>query len=213
MIRFITIFLTLTCLASAQNLEWETKSFSHKAELGEKEVSFSFKAKNTGSKNIVISEGKSSCACMIIDEKFPLTVKPGEAVEIHANYDFTGKLGLNKGTIFLTIGSNKQELKVEIDIPVPVTVNPRFIIWKKNDQTEKEVKITVHKDYKGSIDKAFSKDQSAGITTSLNKTDDGYTLKISPPSAGLSKKRTWVTVEGKDGQGKSQEYRIYLIFN
>ena len=213
MIKILTVLFILTFSLAAQGLKWEEKTFTHKAKLDEKGVSFSFKARNTGSSDVVISKGRSSCACMTVKNKFPVTVKAGDSVEIMAYYDFTGKLGLNKGTVYMTIDGKRDELRVEIDIPIPVVVNPRFLIWKKNDLTTKDVNIAVHPDYKGSIDSAECKDKSMGVVAALTKTKKGYSLKITPPSGGLSKKRTWITVAAKDDKGKSQEYRIYLIFN
>ena len=137
---FIGFFL-LVFATAAEDLQWDKTNFSYKAKLADKGVSFTFKVKNKSGNVITISKGKSSCACMTLQTKFPLALKAGEEKTINAHYDFTGKIGLNKGTIYITLPNKKLELGVEVDIPVPVTISPRFIIWKKGDRSDKEFKI------------------------------------------------------------------------
>jgi hypothetical protein len=199
-------------LLLGQDLKWDNTSFTYKAELADKGVDFSYKLKNNSASDVVISKGKSSCACMTLKTKFPLTVKAGSEVMIEAYYDFTGKVGLNRGTIYVHLPSKKIELGVEVDIPVAVQVSPRFLIWKKGDRASKKIQISIHADYKGSIDKVACVDDKSDIAVVMVKQAKSYTVTVSP-GASVSKKRTWVIVTGKDAAGVSQEYRIYMIFN
>jgi hypothetical protein len=208
---FLTIVLSMT-LGAAADLKWDKTSFSYKANLDDKGTEFIYKVKNTSAKDIVIPKGKSSCACMTLATKFPLNVSAGSEVSVEGYFDFTGKIGLNRGTVTIYLaGGEKTELVVEVEIPVPVTLAPRFLIWKKGPRSPKSIKILLHPEYKGSIDKAYCADKEADIDAQLLKNETGYVVTVTP--GAVPKKRTWVFIEGKDPAGVVKKYRIFLIFN
>lgn len=207
----LTIVLSMT-LGAAADLKWDKTSFSYKANLDDKGTKFIYKVKNTSTKDIVIPKGKSSCACMTLGTKFPLNVSAGAEVSVEGYFDFTGKIGLNRGTVTIYLPSGKKtELVVEVEIPVPVTLAPRFLIWKKGNRSPKSIKILFHPEYKGSIEKSYCADKEADIAAQLLKSETGYVVTVTP--GVVSKKRTWIFVEGKDSAGVAKKYRIYLIFN
>ncbi len=214
MIRLCSIlFLSLSfSLSSAELLKFDDSKLSYSAKLNDKGTAFIFKFKNVSDKEVTVEKIKSSCSCMSIKSKFPFKLTPSAQGTVEAYYDFTGKVGFNRGNIEVVAGGQRKTLNVEVDIPVPVTINPRFIIWKKGDRLEKEVSVKLHPDWKGKIKSVKTTVES--IKTQLNSADDGFTVKITPPSVDvLAKKRTRIFIHGEDEQGKHIEYGIYLILN
>ena len=207
----IGLFFCLS-LSSAEFLKFEKMKLEYKAGLKDKGTSFVFKFTNVSGKEITVEKIKSSCSCMTIKSHFPYKLKNGQESAIEAHYDFTGKVGFNRGNIELVADGRRITLNVEVDIPVPVTINPRFIIWKKGERDSRDVAIKIHPEWKGKIDSVKTSVES--IKTELIKSDDGHSLKITPPSVQeLSKKRTRIFINGKDEEGKHIEFGVYLILN
>lgn len=206
---FILISLSIN---AADKIEWVEKKLSYKAGLSDEGTQFVFKFKNTSGAEINIEKIKSSCSCMHIKSEFPFKVSDGKEAEIKAYYDFTGKVGLNRGNIEVVIDGKRVQLNVEVDIPVPVQISPRFLIWKKDERDSKDISIELHPDWKGKISNVKSKVEA--ISAEMTKDKDGYKIKITPPPVDkLDKVRTWLLVNGVDEEGKHLEYRIYLILN
>jgi len=71
---------------------------------GEK-VSYSFKFKNTGNTDLLISKVSSSCGCTV--PKYPHTpVKPGEEGIVEVSFDSSGRKGFQNKSV--TVMSNAQ---------------------------------------------------------------------------------------------------------
>ena len=209
LILFFSLFITSF---AEESFSWEVKKLTYNAQLGDKGTPFVFKFKNISDKEVEIEKIKSSCSCMSIKSTFPKKVKAGESGLVEAYYDFTGKVGFNRGNIEVIVDGKRISLNVEVDIPVPVTINPRFIIWKKGEREPKEIAVTLHPDWKGKM--LSVKTTEKEIKTEMKKTEKGYKVSVTPPSADvLKKKRTWVLLNGEDEQGQHLEYRIYLILN
>lgn len=211
-IFLLLFFLIPLSMSAAENVEWVEKKLSYKAGLSDEGTLFVFKFKNSTGAEINVEKIKSSCSCMHIKSEFPFKVSDGNDAEIKAYYDFTGKVGLNRGNIEVVIDGKRIQLNVEVDIPVPVQISPRFLIWKKGERNPKDITVTLHPDWKGKISSVKSKDEK--IKAEMSKDKDGLKVQITPPPVDeLDKIRTWLLVNGVDEEGKHLEYRIYLILN
>ena len=211
-IYLVLIFLTAFSVHSEELLKWEKDKLLYSAKLDDKGTLFTFKFKNITGKELNIEKIKSSCSCMSIKTSFPFKVAPGKDGVVEAYYDFTGKIGLNRGNVEVICDGQRMALGVEVDIPVPVTIAPRFLIWKKGERDAKEINVSLHPDWTGKI--VSVKSSVEGFETEMKKVESGYTVKVAPPSVEqLKKKRTWLLLNGVDEKGMNQEYRIYLILN
>lgn len=90
---------------------------------GEK-VSYSFKFKNTGKSDLIISNVTSSCGCTI--GAFPkIPIKPGESNKIEVMFDSENRRGFQSKTI--TVLSNAQPstntLKIKSQVILPEEIN------------------------------------------------------------------------------------------
>ncbi|MCH2206625.1 MAG: DUF1573 domain-containing protein [Lentisphaerales bacterium] len=204
-----TLLLSLPLLAASELTFVETQ-VKAKAILGQKIVKVTFETKNNKQDAITIKSAKVTCDCMWMTTEFPLIVQPGDSVKLEAEYDTTGKLGLNRGRIIADVNGKNETLMVEIDIPAPFTVSPRFFVWQKGARDAKKVNVTINPEWQGSFTGATSKDPQ--VKAVLKSIKEGLEVTITP-DASLGKKRTWVILKGKDANGDALENRIYLIFN
>jgi len=91
---------------------------------GEK-VSFSFKFKNTGKSNLLISSAQASCGCTVPKPpKDPLA--PGATDKIDVTFDSNGKSGKfdKQVTVITNCDPNTKVLKITGEIIVPVSNEP-----------------------------------------------------------------------------------------
>jgi hypothetical protein len=120
---------------SAENLpviefEEETHDFG-KITQGEK-VSYSFKFKNTGKSNLLISSAQASCGCTV--PKPPTEPLPaGTSNKIDVTFDSNGKSGKfdKQITVLTNCEPNTKILKITGEIIVPVTSQPNKTINNK----------------------------------------------------------------------------------
>lgn len=69
-------------------------------------VEYTYKFKNTGSSELVISSAKASCGCTVPDyTKTP--VAPGESGEVKVIFDSSGKGGMQQKTVTVTANTEK----------------------------------------------------------------------------------------------------------
>jgi hypothetical protein len=86
---------------------------------GEK-VSFTFKFKNVGKSNLIISDAKATCGCTVAD--YPRTpVKPGEESGIVITFNTEGKIGIQNKAVTLVANTqpNTKVLTIKAEIIVP----------------------------------------------------------------------------------------------
>ena len=89
---------------------------------GEK-VSYTFKFKNTGNVDLVISSAVGSCGCTV--PHYPKgTVKPGEDGQIDVTFDSSGKQGKVEKMVTLVTNCkpNTKILTIIADIQIPKTI-------------------------------------------------------------------------------------------
>jgi uncharacterized cupredoxin-like copper-binding protein len=67
-------------------------------------VDYTYKFKNEGSADLVISDAKASCGCTI-PEYTKTPVKPGDSGEIKVVFNSAGKSGLQQKTVTLTLNT------------------------------------------------------------------------------------------------------------
>lgn len=90
---------------------------------GEK-VSYSFKFKNTGKTDLLISKVSSSCGCTV--GAFPsVPIKPGQSNKIEVKFDSEGRRGFQNKTV--TVLSNAQPsttvLRIKAQVVLPEEIN------------------------------------------------------------------------------------------
>ncbi|MEI6123643.1 MAG: DUF1573 domain-containing protein [Bacteroidota bacterium] len=90
-----------------------------KIQQGEK-VSFTFKFKNVGGSDLVISDAKATCGCTVAD--YPKTpIKPGDPGQITVSFNSEGKKGIQNKTV--TVIANTQPNTKTLTIKAEIIVN------------------------------------------------------------------------------------------
>lgn len=90
---------------------------------GEK-VSYSFKFKNTGKKNLIISSANGSCGCTV--PQYPKNpIAPGESASIDVVFNSEGKEGKQDKSVTLMANTNpaSKVLKISGNVIVPTSNN------------------------------------------------------------------------------------------
>ncbi len=196
----------------SQEVEWKEKEQNYKAKLHEKGISFVFSFTNKTSKQVKVEKIYTPCDCVKIVSKTPLVVDSGKVGEIHLTYNTLGRSGTNKSVIQVTIDGVETELNIEVDIPLPLEIFPRFIIWKSGEAEQKEVVVKVHPEWRGKI--TGVKGQNNEIQAELVKNEQGFIIKVTPPPAQDRKKsRIWLSLEGTEENGQALDQKIYLMLN
>lgn len=104
-------------LADLPAFEFETETHDFgKLREGE-HVSYIFKFKNSGKRDLIISNQKTTCGCTVADyPKEP--VKPGESGQITVAFNSEGKVGMNTKTVTLTANTqpNTKVLTIKAEV-------------------------------------------------------------------------------------------------
>lgn len=88
---------------------------------GEK-VTYTFKFKNVGKSDLIISEAKATCGCTVAD--YPKTpIKPGAESNIAVSFDSEGKKGIQNKTITLVANTQPNTKVLTIKAEVVSLVN------------------------------------------------------------------------------------------
>ncbi|MBW6489573.1 MAG: DUF1573 domain-containing protein [Lentimicrobium sp.] len=86
---------------------------------GEK-VAYSFKFKNSGKSDLILSKVSSSCGCTVPD--FPKTpIRPGETSKIDVKFDSENRRGFQNKTITILSNTqpNSQVLRIKAEVVLP----------------------------------------------------------------------------------------------
>ncbi|MEO0795781.1 MAG: DUF1573 domain-containing protein [Verrucomicrobiota bacterium] len=146
MIKLFAISLLFFPLIASANLVFETTRVDHQAETTDKEYVAVFPFANEGSEPVTIRSIKTSCGCTTpkLDKK---TYQPGESGEITATFEFGSRTGHQSKIVTVITDEEKPEvfkLRLSVEIPVIMQMNPRILNWKKGEElSPKEMLITL----------------------------------------------------------------------
>jgi hypothetical protein len=80
---------------------------------------------------------------------------PGESGEIEANFQFAGHIGHQEKCIYVTTSAAPRDptlLRLIVDIPVAITIEPEFVVWRVGDQlVPKTIRILVAENFPAKI--------------------------------------------------------------
>ncbi len=100
--------------------EFETEEHDFGRIVQGEQVSFVFKFKNVGKRDLVISSQKATCGCTVADyPKKP--VKPGESGQVSIAFNSEGKKGMQTKTVTLSANTqpNTKVLTVRAEVVLP----------------------------------------------------------------------------------------------
>jgi hypothetical protein len=135
---------TCLCLLAASAptapaaLQWKTTDIGVRTEVGQEEAVAVFPFRNTGDKPVRIISLDPSCSC-ISAEPSKERYAPGETGEVRVVAALTGFVGhLRRSVAVETDDATSRycELTLTLDIPEPVVISPRFLLWQVGDRPE-----------------------------------------------------------------------------
>jgi hypothetical protein len=136
----VSFFFALATPVFAQ-LKWENVDHTFAPGPLDKSVVAKYRFTNVGTAPVTISDVRTSCGCTTAALK-KWDYAPGESGEIEANFQFAGHIGHQEKWIFVTTNTAPREptlLRLIVNIPIAVTVEPEFVMWRVGDRLEPRI--------------------------------------------------------------------------
>ena len=185
----IASWMALAGTLFAGGLNFAESSKELTADPAAKSVTAEFEFTNETSKDVTIVKTDGGCSCVSVQVSDGKSVfAPGESGVVKAVFDvgnFTGQV--EKPVKVWLKGDDvdvaTQTLKIQINIPVLVSMEPRTLKWMVGDESKpKKIKILVEDSKLIHIDSVISSTEA--FTTNLKTIKDGkeYELTVTPAS-------------------------------
>ena len=134
---FLILFLAIGTPLYAK-LEWSQTETQLPCSEYDEVLQARFEFVNGGEDNVTIQSVKTSCGCTEAGTE-QKTYEPGEAGEIVVDFSIGDRIGHQENTV--TVLTDNPEDSVHLltfatYIPVIATIEPRILIWKKDDPVE-----------------------------------------------------------------------------
>ncbi|MDQ8180879.1 DUF1573 domain-containing protein [Pelagicoccus sp. SDUM812005] len=210
--------LAAPALAWTASLEWATETQSFETEFGDESVEATYPFTNTGDTPVTILETSASCGCTVptLSKK---VYEPGESGELNAIFTIGSRQGKQRKLITVVTenaegSQDTYELKLEVDIPVPVTLAPRVRFWKLGAEASTQtIEITFHERSPMTLSGLARKDadQPAQFDYEIETVTEGlkYTVKLTPKSLDVKSRDTFLLVSEQDENDILKRYPIY----
>lgn len=216
-----TIFslLALPALACAQGLEWKQIAQRFETDFDDEIVTAVYAFTNTSEEAISIAETKASCGCTVPSlEKYDYA--PGESGELTAVFTIGSRQGEQHKIINVHTESEGgesafYELKLEVDIPVPVTLKPRVRFWTVSQEAETQtIDITLHEKKPMKITGLARKDpdlpEHFDYQVETVEPNYKYILHITPKDPSAKSREVFVLqTEDSDAQDLLDKFPVY----
>jgi Protein of unknown function (DUF1573) len=141
----LAFFFACTTPVFAQ-LHWENVQQTFAPSPLDKSVVAKYRFTNVAAVPVTIKDVQTSCGCTTaVPKKWEYA--PGESGEIEATFQFGGHIGHQEKWIFVTTSVAPREptlLRLIVNIPVAITIEPEFLLWRVGEQAEpKTIRIVV----------------------------------------------------------------------
>lgn len=174
---------------SALGLTWESTTISHEATPQDTAYTAVFSFTNDSDEIVTIQSVRSSCGCTV-PELEKKKYAPGESGTIEAVFTFGTRTGLQRKTISVVTDGNedRQDLILEVTIPILIEVRPFFVFWRKGEEiSTKAIEVTVTDP---DLIEPIGVETASDTFQATLRQDDGnhatWYLDITPESTGTS---------------------------
>lgn len=184
---FAFIALFLPSVVSGQ-LSFEKDEIRVDAEYGAEKIEQDFVFENTGGYAVTITNISSSCGCTTADlEK--RTYEPGEGGAITGIFTVGNRVGERSNTIAIETDDPSmptQRLKLVVDIPRALTLEPRFLSWRRDANPDTQtVDVAFHPDSPFELEEVEVESENFEVKVIEDEeTDKRYRLEITPLNIG-----------------------------
>ncbi len=217
-VALFTIGLIAPAIVFADSFDWATEEEYFDADFSTETITATYPFTNTGESAVTIVESSASCGCTIptLDKK---VYEPGESGELKALFTIGSRQGQQRKTITVVTEDaygtkDTYELKLEVNIPVPVVFKPRVRFWKLNaEATTQNVEVTFHEQFPIVITDLNRKDadQPAQFDYEIETITEGlkYIIKLTPNNPSVKSRDTFMLASEQDTDGILRKYPIY----
>ncbi len=219
--RFFALLLAglaAPAIALAASLDWESNSQQFETDFGDETVEASYAFTNIGESTVTIIETSASCGCTVpsLSKKI---YEPGESGELNAIFTIGARQG-NQHKLITVVTEDAQgaqdtyELKLEVNIPVPVSFKPRVRFWKLNaEATTQDIEVSFHEKYPMALSGLERKDadEPAQFDYEIVTVTEGlkYIIKLTPKTPDVKSRDTFLLVSEQDNEDILRRYPIY----
>ncbi len=142
----LILILLASVLPCAASLEWATTDLTLKAAVGQARAVAVYRFRNTGDRPVRIVALDPSCRCMAA-EPGKAVYAPGEEGEIRVDVSLAGYVGRLRRSVAVETddpGHRYTDLTLTLDVPEPVSIEPRFLFWRVGESpAAKRLRIVV----------------------------------------------------------------------
>ena len=180
----LSFFFACATPAFAQ-LHWENVQQTFAPDPLDKSVVARYRFTNIGTSPVTINDVQTSCGCTTaVPKKWEYA--PGESGEIEATFQVAGHIGHQEKWIFVITSSAPRDpilLRLIVNIPIAVAIEPEFLIWRVGEQAEpKTIRIVVADNFPGKIVSVQA--DNPALRLELHEIRPGKEMEVSvtPPS-------------------------------
>jgi Protein of unknown function (DUF1573) len=153
-VKLVSFLLLALATPVLGELKWENVEQTFAPSPLDKSVVAKYRFTNVGTSPVTIKDVQTSCGCTTaVPKKWEYA--PGESGEIEATFQFAGHIGHQEKWIFVTTNAAPREptlLRLIVNIPIAVTVEPEFVIWRVGEPLEpRMVRIVVADNFPAKI--------------------------------------------------------------
>jgi hypothetical protein len=196
LIRSLALCLSLffACVAPAfAQLKWESKEQTFAPSPLATQVVAKYRFTNIGNSVVTIKDVRTSCGCTTaVPKKWDYA--PGESGEIEAIYQLAGHVGHHEKWIFVSTSSAPGDpmlLRLIVDIPTALTIEPEFVIWTVGGQPEpKTIRITVADQFPAKIISVQADNPAVKLELREVRPGKELEVKVTPASTSKSESAT-----------------------
>ncbi|EDY83211.1 conserved domain protein [Verrucomicrobiia bacterium DG1235] len=204
--------------AQADDLTWNQQTQSFTTGFKDESVTATYSFTNTSDVLVSVVETKASCGCTVPTlEKHDY--QPGESGELKAIFTIGSRQGKQRKAITVLTEnaageSGSYELKLEVDIPIPVTLKPRVRFWKVSETAEtQDIEILFHEQMPMNLTDLARKDseEPSSFDYQIETITAGshYRLSLTPKTPDLKSREVFYLQSDQDEKGMLRKFPIY----
>ncbi|MBW0000883.1 MAG: DUF1573 domain-containing protein [Verrucomicrobia bacterium] len=165
-------------------LKWDQTIQTFAAKPLDRQVIAHYRFTNAGNSVVTIREVRTSCGCTTA-ALGKRQYSPGESGEIEARFQFAGRIGHQEKWIYITTDVKSDDLtllRLAVDIPPAITIDPEFLMWRVGDPPEPKVfRIAVADEFPVAIVSVQSDDPAVKLEVRETRPGKALEVKVTPP--------------------------------
>ncbi len=208
-LEWIPLLLILFVPSYGSGLQFESTRQELKAELGQESVRVTYPFEVVDSGGIEILDIRTSCGCTSAKpEKTDYAV--GETGIIEVEFEFGSRMGEQKKTVTVVTSSGSALLHLEVMIPRKWTLEPRILVWNREEALEPHSAILVfHEAITAEIVKVDVPDTGYSVDWSVITPGKAYRFEVTPEKQPPSR-YVAVRVVAREAGGELTTIPLYL---